>query len=116
MILRFCPDCNKAFYARMDGLHTTCLHCGYIILDRRDRKRVASEINLVCQIGRRNFMACLTDYSGCGLRISYKGKGIKRDTLLTLNIEELGLSCTARAVWTVNVAGQGVLSGLNILG
>jgi len=115
MRLRLCPDCEKAFYSKTDGLHTVCHHCGYVVLDLRDRRRNSVELSLKCQKGFSNFMARLIDYSGVELRIAYRGESISRDTLFTLDIEDLGMHCIVRAIWTVSVEGVGMVSGLKIL-
>lgn len=115
MELRVCPECNKAFYARRVGEIVACPHCGFILYDRRRKKRVRRELAFYLSMEGRVVQATLRDYSKDGLRIAYEGKAPRPDTVLDISIDELDIHRHAQPVWSKKMSKSTVSAGLKLL-
>jgi DNA-directed RNA polymerase subunit RPC12/RpoP len=106
MTLRVCPKCEKAFYIFTEEKLPTCPHCGFRAFKRteihgqRAHERLETNIDFNFSFGGVVKTAKVTDYSESGARIVYKGPQLPVDSTLDLNIEELSIKSTAKAIWT----------------
>ena len=103
--LRVCPRCLKAFYAHA-GQDIACPKCGYVFFERRYGDRVGLEFDFVITLQGRTIAARLKDYSDGGIKMVYKGAAIGKDTVVDLDIEEIGLHQRAKAVWSGSLHGS----------
>jgi DNA-directed RNA polymerase subunit RPC12/RpoP len=115
MELRVCPECDRAFYSLHDGDVVACPHCGYILHDRRRSKRVHKEIVFTFSAGGRTVTAKLQDYSTNGMKIIYTGDALDLESLLDIDIEEINIHGTAKAVWDRRITKSTHSTGLKIL-
>ncbi len=112
MEIRLCPFCNKAFYSDREKEFITCPHCDYRFLDRRAADRVKKDSECIFRTNARRRQAKLKDYSETGIRMRYKGRPIKPDTVIGVEIDELNITGSAKAVWSRKEPGKASSSGL----
>lgn len=115
MELRVCPECNKALYSLHDSDVVACPHCGFVLHDRRGALRIKKEINFTISLEGEDVPVKLVDYSAGGLKIVCKGRHIKTDTFLDVDIDALGIHKTAKAVWTKKAPGSSSSVGLKLV-
>lgn len=115
MEIRVCPECKKAFYAPNDSESLSCPHCGYIFIDRRSKGRLHKDIKLVFSINGKKIPAKLRDYSDGGARVVYKGRALRANDTLELEIEKLKIRRTAKAVWSIKLSSSLSSTGLKFL-
>lgn len=115
MEIRVCPNCGKAFYAPRDGEQVLCLHCGFLLYDRRSTGRSQKEVGVFFYLRGIRHSATLKDYSTGGAGLEYGGKGLEVDTIVDIDIEELGVHMHAITVWSRKVSGSRYASGLKYL-
>ncbi len=115
MELRVCPECDRVFYSLHDSDVVACPHCGFILHDRRGALRTKKEINFTISLEGENIPVKLIDYSVDGLKIVCKGRDIKTDTFLDVDIKALGIHKTAKTVWSKKVSGSLSSVGLKLL-
>ncbi|MEK6531544.1 MAG: PilZ domain-containing protein [Deltaproteobacteria bacterium] len=112
-MLRVCPKCQKVYF-EMDGeeFHY-CPHCGFSLSDRRDRLRIKKEVDFVITLkDGAKIKARLKDYSAFGIRLECNGKTIKMNAVLDVEIDDLNIHRTGKAVWTKKTAKAKAQSGL----
>ena len=88
--IRICPECELAFYARIDG-SLMCPHCGYAFMERRDSDRIGMEADITILFNGRKVRAKLMDYSERGARVVFRGmdNGMDTDSEVEIDIREL---------------------------
>lgn len=115
MELRVCPECDRAFYSLHDSDMVTCIHCGFIVYDRRGPKRVHKAFDCRFLLEGRLVRARLQDYSTNGLRMVYTGQALKADTVLDVEVEGLDVHRLAKIVWSKKLSKGSVSAGLRLL-
>jgi hypothetical protein len=115
MEIRVCPECNKAYYTAAVEYRPPCPHCGHVLLDRRTQERTITAKDLSFFIEGTERSATLIDLSKDGGKIIYDGESFPANTTLDINIDELNIHRTARAVWTKELTGSKVTAGLKFL-
>lgn len=116
MEFRLCPFCSKAFYADHEKEYITCPHCDYRFLDRRAADRVEKDIGCTFKTTSKRRPARLKDYSETGIRMQYKGRPLKADTIIGVEIDELNMTGPAKAVWSKKESDKVSSSGLMFKG
>lgn len=114
--IRICPECELAFYARVDG-SLICPHCGYAFIERRGAERTGREADITILFKGRKVRAKLMDYSERGARVVFRGvnSGMDTDSEVEIDICELHIHRKARAVWLSKVEGAYVSAGFTLL-
>jgi len=115
---RICPECQKAFYPPPDERGVLCSHCGHILYEARDGTRVRPSnrsLSFTLTLPGAQVEASIKDYSPSGLRITYSGAEMDIDSILNVDIDELGIHAPARAVWTKRISSSSFSAGLRLL-
>ncbi len=114
--VRICPECELAFYARVDG-SLICPHCRYAFIERRGARRSCREADITILFKGRKVRAKLKDYSARGARVVFRGVagGMDTDSEVEIDICELRIRRKARAVWLREVEGSCVSAGFTLL-
>jgi Zn-finger nucleic acid-binding protein len=111
-MIRVCPKCQKVFFELKDEEFQYCPHCGFYLMDRRDRTRIKKEVEFEITLRGAKIKARLKDYSAFGIKMEANGRVLKVNTILDIDIDELKIHRTAKAVWTEKIGGKRSLSGL----
>lgn len=107
---RVCPSCGKAFiWFTKNPL--SCPYCGYLSHENRGEKRLASDKGFSLTVGGKSCPANLIDYSMSGVRLSCPER-MSMDSLVSIDIDELDIHRSARAVWTVALTPGLAITGL----
>ena len=93
----------------------TCTHCGFIAFDRRGSLRTKKEVDCTIALEGENIPVKLIDYSVGGLKIACKGRDIKTETFLDIDIKVLGIHKMAKIVWAKRVTRSSSSIGLKLL-
>lgn len=115
MEIRVCPKCDRAFYAPVDGERVLCMHCGYVLFDRRSTVREQRRIDVFFYLKGVRRSARLKDYSSTGAGVEYDGTAIEVDAVIDVDIKELGVHMHAITVWSKKVDDARCASGLKYL-
>lgn len=110
---RVCPSCGKAFIWFVET-PLSCPYCGYLPRDKRGEGRTALERTFELKLGKKKFTANLLDYSASGVRLSCPER-IGMDTLVSIDITELGIHRSARAVWTLSILPGVAMAGFEFI-
>lgn len=110
---RICPSCGKAFIWFVET-PLMCPFCGYLHHENRGERRIASHRTFILRVGRKGRTAHLLDYSPSGLRLSSQER-IGMDTLVSIDIEELGIHRPARAVWSESLSPGLAMTGFKFI-
>ncbi|MBZ0220431.1 MAG: hypothetical protein K8I01_08390 [Candidatus Methylomirabilis sp.] len=110
---RVCPSCGKAFIWFVET-PLACPYCGYLHHEKRGENRTALERTFELRLGGKVFPADLLDYSPSGVRLSCPER-IGTDTLVSINITELGIHRSARAVWALSLSPGVAIAGFKFI-
>ncbi len=112
-MLRVCPKCQKVYFELDGGEYHYCPHCGFTLSDRRDRQRIKKEVDFVITLKDGvKLKARLKDYSAFGIKLESRGKILKMNAVLDVDIDELNIHRTGKAVWIKKTSKEKAQSGL----
>ncbi len=112
---RVCPNCARVFFAAKEAKSLSCPHCGYVLLERRRLERREAAMDMIVTLGDVKMAAHIENYSDGGIRMSYGGSPISKETVLGVDVEGLKIHGNALAVWTRKVSGSTYASGLRLI-
>lgn len=115
MIKFTCPKCKKDSYSSSSIAFTACPFCGVFFSgehgrERREEKRIRSEIPVVLSHEGQNVEALISDLSEGGIGINIFGPPpISEGDVIDLSIR--GLQLRVKVIWVKNMATES-LAGL----
>jgi len=114
VFIRVCPKCARAFYA-FGSDSVACTFCGVPVAERRTGDRVRTKIQFLMNMIDHLVPAKVQDYSKRGLMLAYDGKPLNINSIVDLDISELGLKVKARAVWSKSGEGKVSYTGFEFI-
>lgn len=116
IVIRVCPECEKAFYAAVSTVPLSCALCACFFEDKRRSRRTRKEAGLTFWFMERSRAARLKDYSENGLRMLYAGKMLKAGSVVEVELGAENIRECAVAVWSRKLSPAISSSGLKRLG
>lgn len=116
IVIRVCPECEKAFYAAEVLPPLSCPFCACFFENKRRDKRIGCEAGLTFRFMDRSRPGRLKDYSENGLRMLYAGKMLKAGSVVEVELGAENTSECAVAVWSRRLSPTVFSSGLKRLG
>lgn len=116
IVIRVCPECEKAFYAAKSPAPLSCALCACFFEDKRRSRRTRKEAGLTFRFMERSCPARLKDYSENGLRMLYAGKMLKAGSVVEVELCAENIRECAVAVWSRKLSPEVFSSGLKRLG
>ena len=112
--MRICPKCNRVFYLLRERHIVRCYHCGYNLLDTRN-KRVRVDINFTFSLEGKKKEATIVNYSDNGIGIVYRGEPLPVNTIINLKVNDLKIQKQAKTVWTKEIGRLKAATGFKFL-
>lgn len=97
--LRICPRCNKVFYVNTRESSPPCVHCRYVLINRR-RERKSTFIDFIFTINSKKKGVTLKNYSDHGAMIVYMGELLPLNSTFMFEAHELNIKKKAEIIWS----------------